>query len=156
MPVAQLTNPAAEENEGASSGVHTISAINGDTVALNPGQLVEFVTPFVAGTSQFKVKRSSTTADFLLAGVLTGSSTETSAGTIAVGAACEVIVEGHTQGLFGASTTAGDVVTQSTTTAGICLDAGTTPVLYKTIGVVLNTVTISSGTALVDMYVHKG
>lgn len=140
-----IGDPGAQESENAEIGETYIQVVNGDTVALPMGTLVEIVTPYALG-SAFTVKRSATTADFLLLGIVTGA-------TIAIGGSGRVTTEGVANALFDAATTAGDVVTQSTGTAGLCKDNSTTAVASKTIGVVLKSNAVSPYTSLI--YVHK-
>ena len=155
MPVGQITNPLAEEGENASNGSLEETYVNGDSVALAVGQLVEFIVPFTGAGTTLQVKRSSTTPDFLLAGVVTGGSAPGQ--PAAVGGPVTVLVKGKAQIICddtGGGVTAGDNLQQSTTTAGQAKTTTTTATVGKTIGVALQTVTIASGSALVYAAIH--
>jgi hypothetical protein len=141
-----IGDPGAQESEAAEIGMSYIQVVNGDTVSLPIGTLVEIITPFDPTSQSFQVKRSATTADFLLLGIVSGQA-------IAVGGSGRVTVEGVASALFDAATTAGDVVTQSTGTAGECKDNGSTVVAGKTIGVVLKSNAVSPYTSYI--YIHK-
>ena len=134
MPEQQITNPGAEESESPSVGVRHEVDINGDTVALTVGTVVEVITP-VAGVNAIKVKRSSTTPDFLLAGVVIGG---TGPGISAVvGGPVMVATEGIVPVNFDTTApTAGHLALQSTITAGLAGDSATAT-LGETIGTVL-------------------
>lgn len=164
MGTALISNPAGSDGLEASVGSLTIQAINGDTVALSVGMIVEAITPFAGGGPSystngppFTVKRASTSADFLLVGVVSSVGLSAGQTTFAVGAVLTIVVVGIASILMddtGGGTTAGDVVVQSTITAGNGKDNGTTQVAGKTIGTVLQTVTIASGNALVQCLVR--
>ena len=141
-----IGDPGAQESESAEMGISYVQVVNGDTVSLPNGTLVEVITPFDPTAGAFTVKRSATTADFLLLGIVAG-------GAIPVGGSGRVTVEGVALALFDAATTAGDVVTQSTGTAGDCKDNSTTAVASKTIGTVLKSNAVSPYTSYI--YVHK-
>jgi hypothetical protein len=134
MPEQQIANPAAEESESPSVGVRHEVYINGDTVPLIVGAVVEVITP-VAGVAAIEVKRSSTSVDYLLAGVVIGG---TGPGISAVvGGPVMVATEGIVPVNFDATApTAGHVAIQSTTTAGDAHDTAS-PVNGQTIGTVL-------------------
>ncbi len=146
MPTGLIYNPAAVDGLNATVGNLTIEAVNGDTVGLSLGQLVEVVTPFTGpssppytgASSPFQVKRSATAVDFLLLGVVSGplSAGQTS---FAVGSVVEVTVSGLAQVLMDGATTAGQVVIQSTTTAGEG-HSDATAVTGQTIGAVLQSI----------------
>ena len=96
---------------------------------------------------------SATTADFELLGIVTGGGNSEDANgvvSVAAGQVAKVAVIGSVvQALFDANnTTVGHLAVQSTTTAGACTDSATATV-GKTVGVILQAVTIGSGTALV-------
>jgi hypothetical protein len=159
MPIGQLDNPAAANSDiysgltGAQLETTDIDCVNGDSVALISGTLVEVVTPYVSGAGvKFQVKRSSTTVDFLLLGVVVGAPT----GGVPVGGICQVRTEGPVNMLMdNSSTTLGHPVIQSTTTLGNGHDNSTTAVLGQTIGVCLQTLTISAVNTLVSVLLHK-
>lgn len=128
--------------------------------ALPLGTLVEIETYAGPGSSNPptvpKCQPSSTTADFYLLGVVVGgqSAYSNSGGAVPPGDIALVMVKGLCQVLFAATTTAGEVVVQSTGTAG-CGASTATAVLGKTIGTCLQSVTISSGTGLAWCYISK-
>lgn len=149
-PVNQITNPLAEESEAASNGgvvevweydsAQSGNLVNGTLVAVETG-----------AQSPPLIKKATTTPDFLMLGIIVDAPT----GGYTPGSACHVLVEGKVQALFDANnTTAGHLGLQSSTTAGSLTDSATAT-LGKTMVVVLQTVTIASGTALVWCYVHK-
>lgn len=153
MPNNELVNPLAEESESADYGHYSImvqydsaqsgNLVNGTVVA------VEGVTS--PPTGPFLIKKATTTPDFLMLGVVVNAPT----GGYTPGSAVEVLTEGFTQVLFDANnTTQGGLGLQSSTTAG-SLTYSATATLGKTMCTILQTLTISSGTALVWCYVHK-
>jgi len=156
-------NPLAGQNQmPVYAGVVCEWAIDPAlTAAILVGMLVEFEATSVvpAGDGSYTpvyVQPSSTTADALQAGVFIGASTVGTASavpnTIAGGASqtAMVLSWGVTQVLCDNTTTAGHTLIASTGTAGIAHDSGaTTGTASRTIGTALQSVTISSGTALV-------
>lgn len=89
--------------------------------------------------------------DFLMWGIVVDPPT----GGYTPGSAVMVLVRGIAQCLFDANnTTAGHLAIQSSTTAGTLTDSATAT-LAKTMGTILQTATISSGTALVWVAVGK-
>jgi len=120
------------------------------------GTLMEIVTPYTGpGTSAISVnvnvQPSSTTADYKLVGPLVGQNTgrvANAATSVAPGALATVLRSGQSQILCDATTTAGSPLIQSAATAGAA-KTNATPVAGQTIGIALQAVTISSGTALV-------
>lgn len=153
MPVNQIVNPTAEEGENASYGNHSImveydSAQSGNLVN---GTLVAIEGVTSPPTGPFLIKKTTTTPDFLMLGVVVNAPT----GGVAPGGVAEVLTEGICQALFDANnTTQGGLGLQSSTTAG-SLTYSATATLGKTMCTILQTLTISSGTALVWVYVHK-
>jgi hypothetical protein len=126
-----IPNPLGEESESAAIGETFLNVVNGDTVSLAIGTLVEMVTPY-SGSGSITVKRSATAVDYLLVGIVAGQA-------IAVGAAGRVAVIGVTQVNMDGATTAGHVCIQSVTTAGQGHDAAAA-VAGQTIGVILQTI----------------
>lgn len=150
-PVNQLTNPLAEESESASNGgvVIVVEYDSSQSGNLINGTLVAIETE--ASDTTILIKKATTTPDFLMLGVIIDAPT----GGYAPGAACHVLVEGRVDALFDANnTTAGHLAIQSSTTAGDLTDSATATV-GKTMGTILESVTISSGSALVPIYLHK-
>ena len=102
------------------------------------------------------VALSSTTADFLLLGIITGWQIADAGVTINTTKTVPTVVQVATAGDVVAvltdhasNITAGHVLTQSAATAGLLTDGGTTWVAGKTVGVALTSLTISSGIGLV-------
>lgn len=132
--------------------IEAFSGVNTGDVGGSTGPSSTYTPPYV--------QPSATTADFYLLGIAVGGSTlgnsvsgYTAGPLVAAipGGIVQVCVFGICQALFDAhNTTAAHVATQSVTTAGTCLDASSA-VASKTVGTVLQTVTISSGTALVNL-----
>ena len=130
-----------------------LSTVSGSTPI---GTLMEIVQPYTgpgtgASPTLATVQPSSTTADFLLMGVLAGGSTNLSANastSVPAGKVCNVLRAGVTQILMDATSTAGNPIIQSAATAGAA-KTNASAVASKTIGTALQAVTISSGTALV-------
>jgi hypothetical protein len=151
MPSKAITNPQDAESAGGGSGEETRLVTNGDSVVLPVGTLVEIVIPFT-GQSEFtgiQVKRSATTADNLLLGVVTGGPSP--GASIAVGGIGMVTVDGFTQVLMDGATTAGHFIKQSTATAGDGTDSSTAT-LGQTIGEVLQTI---ASAGLAWAHIHK-
>lgn len=95
------------------------------------------------------VQPSSTTADNKLLGVLTGGQETGVNTTVAPGNLATVCVFGLCQVLCDATTTAGQNLIQSAATAGAAKTTGSAVTAGQGLGVCLQAVTISSGTALV-------
>ena len=120
------------------------------------GTLVEVNNYTGPGTTNPPVvateKPSSTTADSNDVGVVTGGyEATTGAASIPPGAVAKIATFGVAQVLCDATTTAGFPLIQSAATAGAakCTTSGAAPTNGQGIGVALQAVTISSGTALV-------
>lgn len=153
MPVNQIVDPLAEEGENADYGsVHIYCEYDSSQSGnLTNGMVVAIETVTAPPTTPFLIKKATTTPDFLMLGVVVNAPT----GGYTPGSAVDVLIEGIAQVLFDAnSTTAGHAGIQSSTTAGDLTDNATYTV-GKTLATVLQTLTISSGSALVWCYVHK-
>lgn len=145
MGTQTIGDPGGVSSESAAEiGQTYVQVVNGDTVALSIGQIVEIVTPFTSSSTAFTVKRSATSVDNLLLGVVAGA-------PIAVGASGRVTVEGPALVTMDGATTLGHVCIQSTSTAGDGHDTASA-VAGQTIGVILQTIG-TAGSAMV--YVHK-
>ena len=164
MTIGVLPNPtgAGFYDGGPSVGNQHVSIEVDVATSLPLGTLVEIEAYAGPGTGNPptlpKVQASSLTPDALLVGVITGGKSVGLTTAIGPGAIAVVAVEGICQVLCDANnTTAGYPLIQSTTTAGTakCTSAGAAPTAGLGIGVCLQTVTISSGTALVWAYIHK-
>jgi hypothetical protein len=164
MTIGVLPNPtgAGFYDGGPSVGNQHISVEVDTATSLPLGTLVE-IEPYAGpGTGNPptlpKVQASGTSNDNYVVGVLTGGKSVGLTTAIGPGAVGVVAVEGICQVLCDANnTTAGYPLIQSTTTAGTakCTSAGAAPTAGLGIGVCLQSVTISSGTALVWAYIHK-
>jgi hypothetical protein len=164
MPNAQLTNPAgagyfdAVTEGGLSLDFQIDSAVSG---ASPIGTVVELENYAGPGTSNPPtvplVKPSSTTADSRVLGVITGgqSPNSNSGGSVPAGKVANVRVLGLAQVLCDATTTAGQPLIQSAATAGCAKTTGSAVTAGQGIGICLQSVTISSGTALVWALIQK-
>lgn len=164
MPNAQLTNPAdagyfnAAVEGGLSLDFKIDPAVSGNSPV---GTLVEVESFAGAGSSNPGVvpliKPSSTTADFNVIGVIKGgqSPNSNSGGSVPPGKIAGVTVLGIAQVLCDATTTAGQAMVQSAATAGCAKTISTAVTNGQGIGVCLQSVTISSGTALVWALIFK-
>jgi hypothetical protein len=159
MTIGVLPNPlAAGYFDGAPSigNYHQTVKVDTASAALPIGTLVELEAYAGPGTGNPPtvpvVQASSTTSDYLLLGVITQGTVTSAARTVAAGSAAVVCVMGLCQVLCDATTTVGGALIQSAATAGAA--APGTAAVGKTVGVAVQAVTISSGTALVWAYVR--
>ena len=164
MPNAQLTNPAGAGYYDAviEGGLSLDFEIDSTVSGTSPiGTLVELENYAGPGSSNPPtvplVKPSSTTADGRCIGVITGgqSPNSNSGGSVPPGKICNVKVLGLAQVLCDATTTAGEFLIQSAATAGCAKTTGSAVTNGQGVGVCLQSVTISSGTALVWALVCK-
>jgi hypothetical protein len=152
-PSKELVNPLAGEGEDASySSVVEYyqydSAASGNLVNGNVVALEDLTAP---STGPVLIKKATTTPDFRMLGVVVDAPT----GGYTPGSSVAVLVEGIALVLFDANNTVvNHLGIQSSTTAGTLTDSSTAT-LGKTMALVLEAVTIASGTALVPCYVHK-
>jgi hypothetical protein len=123
---------------------------NGDTVPLTNGTLVSLIAIVAPSQGPATVKRSPTTADGFILGVVTNAPT----GGVPVGLPVAVVTRGFALGLFAATTVAGHYALVGATTAGTLLDSATATNAL-TMGTILSSVTIAAGTALVPLYVGR-
>lgn len=152
MPNTTLINPGAVATLTALSGQTIEGYVNGDSVALKVGSLVAITTQFT-GSGAIKVKRAPAAGTFALVGIVLPGKGPT--GTTPKGTICTVCVQGVCQARFKHATlTFKHSVIVSTATAGICKTAAT-PVLGKTVGVVLQTVTAATPTGLAWIRVQR-
>ena len=154
MPVDQIVQPTTQEGETyiASGNVIALHQFDpaGAGVILS-GQLVSLQNLTAPSTGPVLIRQSTTVVDFKLLGIAINAPT----GGYLPGSIVQVVVEGFVLALFDAhNTTAGHLGLQSVTTAGTLVDAAAAT-NAQTLGVVLEAVTIASGTALVPFYVHK-
>jgi hypothetical protein len=158
MPTDQLVNPAGLYTAGTAGGpVYTA----GETVLqaiYDPGQvgnlvngnLVSLMPVTAPATGPVNIKKSTTTADAYVLGVVVGAT-----GTgYPPGSNVQVQILGLCLCLFAATTTAGHYALQGTGTAGTLIDSATAT-NGVTLGVILSSVTIAAGTALVPVYLDR-
>jgi len=168
-----VANPLAGQNQPANTGMMIFEyGLDPALTAKVPlGTLMELEayapSPAITGDGSYNypiIQPSSETADLLLVGVVVGGPSLGHSPYLPAGATgspggpvmAMVCVEGICQVLSSNTTTVGHALIQSTTVAGAAEDSGgTTATAGKTIGTVLQAVTISSGTALVWAYIHK-
>lgn len=161
MPVNQLSNPTAEENETWSTSNEIIEVLydpsvtatttltNGMVVQVTGGYTVaggDVTSVGAAGAAPYPViRKTTTTPNFATLGVVVNAPT----GGYVPGSVVQVCVSGIADVLCDANNTTfgGLLITGSTTAGAATYSASAT--LGKTIGVALATTTISSGTALV-------
>jgi hypothetical protein len=159
MVLGLLPNPTgAGYFDSESYGAYKQQYIILSTVSGNSplGTLMEFVSPYTGpGTSAtptlVNVQPSSTTADYKLVGPVVGGANNlvaNGATSVPPGKLATILRAGVGQILCDATTTAGNPLIQSAATSGAA-KTNATPVAGQTIGVALQAVTISSGTALV-------
>jgi hypothetical protein len=164
MPQAQLTNIAGVNGEGFSSGPVMQDVWNSSTSTTIPfGTLCQLITPITTTTTTvFAVKAATTTAAQapLNIGICAGGVPDSGVGSaIAAPGVGTVVIHGHVRALFDATTSptvAGHFAILGTTTAGSLTDSGgTTAAAGLDYGVVLEAITISSGTSLVNIWFEK-
>lgn len=159
MTLGVLPNPlGAGYFDGAPSigNLHQSVKVDPLSAALPIGTLVELEAYAGPGNNNPPtvpvVQASATTADNLLIGVITQGTVTSAARTVAPGSAAVICTMGICQVLCDATTAVGDALIQSAATAGAAKSG--THVIGQTVGVALQAVTISSGTALVWAYVR--
>lgn len=152
-PSKELVNPLAEEGEDASYS-SVVEYYQYDPAAsgnLVNGNLVCFEDLTAPATGPVLIKKATTTPDFRLLGIVVDAPT----GGYTPGSSVAVLVEGVGLALFDANNTVvNNLGIQSSTTAGTLTNSATATV-GKTMCVIMEAVTIASGTALVPVYVHK-
>ena len=152
-PSKQITDPLGQSGESYDYGeeyryILYDTAVSATTV-INNGNIVK-VSP-TAGlgslTAQLLCRLTTTTTDFTFLGVAVGAP----AGGYVPGQVIKIQIAGVAQVLFDDnSTTVGHLAIQSTNTAGQALDSSTAT-LGKTLGIILETVTISAAGTLVPV-----
>lgn len=161
MPETFGSNVAAANNQQPEYNVRFATYVLNPASSATPavGQVMHFLTTTQGTTptgdgayTPIYVDVASTTPDFLTAGVCIGGSSLGS--TPVVGGLVMVATEGVVQVLMDANnTTVAHLAITGSTTAGAATDSATAT-LGKTIGTILQTVTIASGTKLVWVHVH--
>jgi hypothetical protein len=163
MTIGVLINPTGAGYFDAAPSIgnqHVQVVVDVNSSALPKGTSVELEAYAGPGTGNPPtipyVQASSATADSLGLGVIVGGETAANATSIAGGAVATVLTEGICQVLCDATTVAGYPLIQSAATSGAlkCTSAGAAPTAGRGYGVALQSVTISSGTALVWAYIR--
>lgn len=152
-PAKELVNPLAEEGEDASYGgvVQYFQYDPAQSGNLVNGNLVVFEDLIAPATGPVLIKKATTTPDFRMLGVVVDAPT----GGYTPGSSVAVATEGVVLALFDANNTVvNHLALCSSTTAGTLTDSSTATV-GKTMGTVMEAVTIASGSALVPIYLHK-
>jgi hypothetical protein len=154
MPVDQIVQPGVQEGEtyiASGTVVQTYIYDPAQVGNLVNGNLVSVEALTFPSQGPALIKKSTTTADAFMLGVVINAPT----GGYTPGSVVMVQTEGFCLALFDAhNTTAGGYGLQSVTTAGsLVYNAAATNAL--TMCVVLENVTIASGTALVPVYLHR-
>ena len=168
MPQAMITVVGGQDGEALFSGPLLQDVCNTTTTAIALGALVAIQTPITGLTTTiFGVGTATTTATLapLNIGISVGASntagtTIPAAGSVgAVGGFGQVVTHGQCRALVDATTSptvVGHRLIVGGTTAGALSDAGTTTAAAGVnYGVVLEAVTIASGTALVNVWFEK-
>ena len=154
MPVDQLVQSTTQEGLtyiGSGKVVEQYQFDPAGSGTIANGTLVSLQNLTSPSVGPVLIRQSTTTADFKMLGVAINPPT----GGYLPGSIVQVVVEGYALALFDAhNTTAGHLGLQSVTTAGSLVD-NAAATLGQTMCVVLESVTIASGTALVPVYVHK-
>jgi hypothetical protein len=149
MPVDQLVNPLAEENENASYG-RVVEYFQYNPAAsgnLQNGTAVKSIDLVAPSTGPILITSTSTSPDNRFIGIVVDAPT----GGYAPGASVAVCVAGPCLALFDANNTVvNEFGIQGATTAGT-LTISATATLGRKFIVVLEAVTIASGSALVPV-----
>lgn len=160
MPESYVANVAAANNQQPTYNVRYETYVWNPSSSATPalGQVVKLLTTTVnpvgdgAYTPAYCDVIAHGSLTFTQVGVVVGGTTWGVAPV--VGGLAMVAVEGLCQVLFDANnTTSGHLALQSSTTDGTATDSATAT-LGKTLGAILQTVTISTGTALVWCHIH--
>jgi hypothetical protein len=161
MPVGQLNNVSGAGGETLSSGPQIQDVVNTSATAIPVGTLVAVATPIVGPTpSVFGVAASSTVATTapLDIGIAIGGAGQGSS-IAANNGAGQVVIQGFVRALVDSSvspTVVGHRLIRSATVAGAMADAGvTTGAAGLNYGVILEAVTISSGTQMVNVWFQR-
>lgn len=139
MPVNQITNPGAYSTETFDPSLMTETYIA--TGALIKGQLVQVVYTTVTPAKPIKVKKTVTTANFSVCGIVKTA--------VATGGIAQVVVSGIAKAAIKTNVVKDKIAVVTGTNAGYAKSGTTTAVLGKTVGVWLQTVTTSTGFALI-------
>ena len=154
MPVDLIGNYNTQEGETYIGGGVVVEQYQYDPAQagnLVNGNLVVFEDLTTPSIGPVLIKKSTTTADFRMVGIVINAPT----GGYVPGSIVQVVVKGWCLALFDANNTVvNNLALQSTTTAGT-LTNNAAATLGKTMGVVMEAVTIASGTALVPCYIGK-
>jgi len=161
MPQAMITNVAGADGESFSTGPVMQDVVNTSTVAIPTGTLVAIKTPITGTTTTiFAVAAATSVATTapLNIGIAAGGNYPSS-NILANNGTGQVVTHGHVRALVDSTTSptvVGHRLIIAGTTAGALSDAGTTTAAAGVnYGVVLEAVTISSGTSLVNIWFEK-
>jgi hypothetical protein len=169
MPQAQLTNVADANVDGVSTGPQIQDVVNTTTTAIAFGALVALQTPYTQTSTLFGVGTATSVAGTapLNIGIAIGGGPNTGTGST-IGAAAsaglegqtgQVVIHGHTRALVDSTTTptvAGHRLVIGATTAGTLSDSGaTTAAAGLNYGVVLEAITVSGTSSLVNIWFEK-
>lgn len=163
MPDAVATNPTGAgyfnlvQNGALILDVEIASTVSGNSPLGTVVEIEGYTGPGTgARSTPPTVQPSSTTGDNLVLGVIVGGQTNPDGGGTAIppGGVAQVMVMGVAQVLCDATTVAGEYLVQSGATAGCAKTTGSPST--RAVGVCLQAVTISSGTALVWALVDPG
>jgi len=153
MPVDQLVNPLAGENEGASYG-RVVEYFQYDPAGsgnLQNGQAVKFEDLTAPSTGPLLITSTSTSPDNRFVGIVVDAPT----GGYTPGSSVAVCVLGPCLALFDANNTVvNEFGIQGSTTAGT-LTISSTATLGRKFIVVCEAVTIASGSALVPVIIQN-
>jgi hypothetical protein len=169
MPQAQLTNVADANADGVSTGPQIQDVCNSTTTAIPFGGLVALVTPYTQTSTIFAVANATSVATTapLNIGIAIGGGPDTGTGSTipaatasgSVGGLGQAVIHGHTRALVDSTTSptvVGHRLIIGGTTAGCLSDAGTTTAAAGVnYGVVLEAVTISGTSSLVNIWFEK-
>lgn len=152
MPSKQITNPLSEENEAGDYGNEFVY-IQFDPAAsgtIAEGQVVKFKGNLASAIAQSLAITTASTGDFTFIGVAVSAP----AGGYLPGSVLKIAISGRVNVLFdNNSTTYGHLAIQSAATAGNATDSATAT-LGKTLGIILETVTVSAANTLVPVWLR--
>jgi hypothetical protein len=169
MQVQSLTNIADANVDGVATGPQIQDVINTTTVAIPFGSLVAIQTPYTQTSTLFGVGAATSVATTapLNIGIAIGGGPNTGTGST-IGAAGsaggagqtgQAVIHGHTRALVDSTTSptvVGHRLIIGGTTAGTLSDSGTTTAAAGVnYGVVLEAITVSGTSSLVNIWFEK-
>jgi hypothetical protein len=169
MPSQQLTNIAGADGDGVNTGPLVQDICNITTTAIPFGTLVALQTPFTQTSTVFGVGVATSVATTapLNIGIAIGGGPDTGTGSSVpaagaaggVGGFGQAVIHGHCRALVDSTTSptvVGHRLIIGGTTAGTLSDSGaTTAAAGLNYGVVLEAVTISGTSSLVNIWLEK-